>query len=314
VESSVGWTVAISNGNGLMASLLPKETSDQIYQIGPDVIFAGSVRPDGTAELIRGGWVVNGRWPFASACQHADWIYGVCVMTESGRPLVGSTGEALVRGCFLPSRDWQIKNTWRVAGLRGTGSHDIELTDTLVPESHFFDLANGPKHQAGPLYHVHRPFLPLLLAASFVGMAAGALDEILKVANAGHQQLGAPSPMRGSEHFQSEIGRIGTEWKAAHCYLQAQATTLWSKALDGTLKTEPFFTQALQATVWIARACTGIAHACFVLGGGDAVYDSSGLQRRFRDLHVGAQHYMAQGRQYIKVGKLLLESGESLRV
>jgi alkylation response protein AidB-like acyl-CoA dehydrogenase len=311
IESSVGWTVMISAGNGLMASLLRRQTRDQIYQTGPDVIFAGSLRVEGTAEATPDGWLINGRWPFASACQHADWIYGLCIMAEAGKPLLGPSGERLVRGCFLPSRHWQIKNTWQVAGLKATGSHDIELTDVVVPESRFFNPVDEPKQQVRPLYKVPKPYLPLMLASSLVGMAAGALDEIIQLANTGWQPHHAPSPMRNSEHFQAEIGRIGAELKAARCYLQVQAASHWNHALDGTLKLEPFFTHALEAAAWTASRCTGIANVCFALGEGYAVYESSGLHRRLRDVQVGAQHYIAQKRQFIRAGKLLLESGSA---
>jgi alkylation response protein AidB-like acyl-CoA dehydrogenase len=311
IESSVGWTVMISAGNGLMASRLPRETCDRVYRTGPDTIFAGSLRIEGSAEATEDGWLVNGRWPFGSACQNADWIYGLCFMTKGGHPLLAPSGEPLVRGCFLPSRDWQIRNNWQVAGLKATGSHDIELTDAIVPESHFFDLVDEPKHHVGPLYRVPKPFLPLILASSLLGMAAGALDEIIQLASTPWQPHHAPSLMRHSEYFQAEIGRIGTEFKAAQCYLRVQAATHWSHALDGTMKTEPFFTHAVQTATWTARACTGIADACFALGEGYAVYDSSGLHRRLRDLQVGAQHYLTQKRQYIRVGKLLLTLGES---
>jgi alkylation response protein AidB-like acyl-CoA dehydrogenase len=91
--------------------LLPRETYEQVYQNGPDAIIAGSSQPAGTAEAAAGGWRVNGRWPFASGCQHADWMFGACVMTEGGKPLAGEAGPSLVRGFFLPARDWQIEDT-----------------------------------------------------------------------------------------------------------------------------------------------------------------------------------------------------------
>jgi alkylation response protein AidB-like acyl-CoA dehydrogenase len=75
----------IGSGSALFASLLPRETYDRIYERGPDVISAGSSQPVGIAETTADGWRVNGRWPFASGCQHADWIMGFCVVTR-GQP------------------------------------------------------------------------------------------------------------------------------------------------------------------------------------------------------------------------------------
>jgi alkylation response protein AidB-like acyl-CoA dehydrogenase len=140
IDGSVGWIAMIGAGCDIFAPWLPRETYEQVYQNGPDVIIAGSAQPAGTAEAAAGGWRVNGQWPFASGCQHADWMFGLCVITENGKPLPGPAGEGgppLIRGVFLPARDWQIEDTWYVAGLKGTGSHHIVLRDTLVTGDEF---------------------------------------------------------------------------------------------------------------------------------------------------------------------------------
>jgi hypothetical protein len=52
------------------------------------------------------------------------------------RPLPGPAeedGPPMLRGFVLPARDWQIEDTWYVAGLKGTGSHHVTLRETLVP-------------------------------------------------------------------------------------------------------------------------------------------------------------------------------------
>jgi len=46
---SVGWTVAIGSGSDIFAALLPRQTYEQVYRNGPDVILAGSAQPVGTA-------------------------------------------------------------------------------------------------------------------------------------------------------------------------------------------------------------------------------------------------------------------------
>src|SRR5215469_1803104 len=68
IDGSVGWTAMIGGGCDMFASLLPRDTYEQVYENGPDVIIAGTVQPAGRAEAAPGGWWVNGRWPFASGC------------------------------------------------------------------------------------------------------------------------------------------------------------------------------------------------------------------------------------------------------
>jgi indole-3-acetate monooxygenase len=311
IDGSVGWISMIGAAHGIFAPLLPRHAYEQIYQNGPDVIIAGSAQPVGRAAAVAGGWRVNGRWPFASGCQHAEWMFGFCVMTEGGKPLSGPAGEGgppLVQGFFLPAGDWQIEDTWYVAGLKGTGSHHITLRDTVVSAGNFFDLANGVPCLPGPLYQAVLPVLPLMLGAVSVGMAEGALDELVELAKTGRQQLQASVPMRDSETFQGELGRIAAELRAARAFLQVQAGSHWRHALAGTLKDEALHTQATQTAILLATTCVRAADACFALAGSSALYETSPLQRRLRDLHVVAQHYNVQQRHYVNAGKLLLGS------
>src|SRR5262245_33069375 len=135
IDGSVGWTVAIANGGHLFTPLLPRDTYEEVYRTGAAVIVGGWAQPAGTAEAASGGWRVSGRWPFASGCQHADWMLGLCIMSDGGQPFPGEGEVPLVRGFFLPACEWRIDDTWHVSGLKGTGSHHIALDDALNRKS-----------------------------------------------------------------------------------------------------------------------------------------------------------------------------------
>jgi alkylation response protein AidB-like acyl-CoA dehydrogenase len=310
IDGSVGWTVMIGSGNDLLAALLPRATYEQVYQNGPDTFVAGSAQPVGTAEQAAGGWLVNGRWPFATGCQHAEWIYGFCVMKAAGFPLPGSAGTEgppLVRGFFLPARNWHIEDTWHAAGLKGSGSHHISLRDMWVPAANFFDIWSGIPCVAGPLYQAVPQLLPLFHGTISVAIAERALDELVELANTGRRQLRAAAPMRDSEVFQFELGRVAADVRAARAFLQTHAASLWRDALAGTLKDEAHFTQATQTAIWLVTTCVRATDACSMLGGASTLYESSPLQRRMRDLHAAALHAIAHQRHYANAGKLLLE-------
>ena len=308
IDGSVGWIASISSGASMITALLPAQIYDRIYKNGPDVKFAGSLKPGGRAEAMGNSWRLNGRFGFASGCQHADWMYCAFVMSKDGVPLVQPDGQPLVRGCMVPAGDWQIEDTWHVAGLKATGSHDVVIKDLVVADADFADPFAPQVHRPGPLYQAPFPLILLLLPATFVGIATAAVDEIVRVANTGRQQFRAATLMRDSELFQAEVGRIEADLNAARAYLQVQAASHWSHALNGTLKMDPFLTQTTQAAAWIGATCVRIANDCFALGGSNAVYETSALQLRLRDLLVGSQHFVAQKRQYLTSGKLLLET------
>jgi indole-3-acetate monooxygenase len=307
IDGSFGWAAMIGSGASLFASLLPRETYDQIYRDGPDVIFAGSTQPSGTAEAVEGGLRVNGRWPFASGCQHADWILAACVMSKDGQPLPGPIdGVPMTQFVFLPAAYWQIEDTWHSAGLKGTGSHHVGLRDTLVPVANFADPSSGISCLPGPLYSAPLRIIPLLHAPVALGIAEGALDDLAEMAGTGRRQFRAARAMRDSEVLQYELGCAQANFRAARSYLEIQAASHWSHARAGTLRGEAIMTEGTQAAVWITNACLRVAEMCFALGGGSAVYEDSMLPRRLRDLHVAAQHAYVQQRRYIDAGRLLI--------
>jgi alkylation response protein AidB-like acyl-CoA dehydrogenase len=310
IDGSVGWTAAIASGAAIFSALAKRETYDRIYRNGPDVPVCGSSQPAGTAESVAEGWRISGRWPLASGCMHAEWMAGFCIVTTDGGPVIDARGRPRVRGVILPAQDWQIEDSWHSAGLKGSGSHHIVLKDVLVPEASLFDFESGAPCLPGQLYPAVRHLLPLLHAAFSVGMAEGVLDELVELARTGRQQYQASTPMQKSEVFQFELGRIHADVRATQAFLQVQVASHWHHVLAGTLTDEALLIEGTEAAVWIASTCIRIANACFALAGSSAVYETSPLQRRLRDLLVAGQHAVAQQRQYVGAGKLSLMGPE----
>jgi alkylation response protein AidB-like acyl-CoA dehydrogenase len=307
LDGSTGWIAMVGGGGSIFATLQPRETYERIYRNGPDVALCGSAQPAGTARPTAGGFQVSGRWPFASGCKHAEWMAGFCLVTDdNGKPVAGPQGQPQIRGFALPAQDWEIEDTWHAAGLRGTGSDHIMLRDALVPEANFFDVEGGVPCVPGPLYPAVRQLLPMFHTALAIGIAEGAVDELVALANTGRQQFRATAPMRESETFQYELGRIFADFRAAQTFYEAQTAIVWHRALAGTLNDEDLLIESTQAAIWITAACVRVTDACFALAGSSAVYETSPLPRRLRDIHVAAQHAHTQQRQYVAGGKLLL--------
>jgi alkylation response protein AidB-like acyl-CoA dehydrogenase len=306
IEGSVGWIATISAGCSVYASLFSREIYDRIYNNGPDVIFAGVVAPCGTAERVGDHWCISGRWPFASGCQHADWIFASCVIIEDGKPVPGPTeGVPLTRMILLEAPRWRIEDTWRVLGLRGTGSHHIALSRELVPYENVVDVGGVPC-LPGPLYAAPRNFIPLFHNPVSLGIGRGALDDLIAVANLDRTKLRATTSMGSSEIFRYELGRVEADLKAAEALSNSITTMFWDRALAGTPDDPALFIEGRQIAAWIIDACVRVVDSCFKLGGGSSLYETSPLQRRMRDLRAAAQHLIVQQRSYEEAGKRLL--------
>ncbi len=79
IDGSTGWVGAVASGTSLLLPLLTRETYNEVYRDGPDQLCAGAGQPLGIAVAKAGGLRVNGRWPFVSGCEDADWITALCV-------------------------------------------------------------------------------------------------------------------------------------------------------------------------------------------------------------------------------------------
>ncbi|WP_028209145.1 acyl-CoA dehydrogenase family protein [Paraburkholderia nodosa] len=108
---------------------------------------------------------------------------------------------------------------------------------------------------------------------------------------------------------QGELGRIEADVRAARPAMQVQAESHWRHALAASLNDQALYSEGIQTGIWIATICSRAAHACFTLSGGAAMYESSPLQWRLRDLQAAAQHAMVHQRHYAEAGRMLLEPG-----
>jgi indole-3-acetate monooxygenase len=307
LDGSVGWNAMIGHIGALNPFLASPTLCEQIYKDGRDHIIAGSGQPVGTAERVPGGWKVNGVWPFASGCQNAEWIGGTCVMMEGGSPIDASHGPGpMTRFCLMPAEHWEIRDTWHTFGLRGTGSHHVGLTDVFVPDANFLEFPFGASFAPDPIFAKFPRVLVLAHAAVAVGIAEGAIMDLIELAGAGVKQLFMTTPLVETERFKEGLARLDADLMAARALLDAQITSVWRDSDRAPAKELADLAEQLQAAIWVTAACVRVAEGCFELAGSRAVYESSSLQRRVRDLRVAAQHVAVHPRHYVMAGAAVL--------
>jgi indole-3-acetate monooxygenase len=300
-EGSVGWVAMIGIGTQAFATRAPKAIYDRVYAGGPDTILSGAGTPAGRAEQIEGGYLVNGRWPFASGCQSAEWIFSHFVVCKDGAPVM-QAARPLTRFVMLPAERWRIDETWRASGLTGTGSHHVILEDAKVEEADTFDALHGPSTVPGPFESVVTPFISILHAVVAVGIASGAVADLAAMAGGGRRQLFAATDLKDSPIFQHRFGQIGAQLRAARALLEIQVANHWSRAVKGTLDGKADLAESLQSSAWIHATCCDIVSGCYTLGGASVVFNEQPLQRRLRDIHATRQHIFAQERFYASAG------------
>jgi indole-3-acetate monooxygenase len=305
-DASVGWVAMIGLGAQKFCARLPSAVFEQIYPRGSEApLLVGAGIPAGRAEITATGYRVSGRWPFASGCQNAQWIGGLCVVCKDGNPLVSDQGPQTAF-VILPAEQWHIDETWQTVGLAGTGSHDIVLDNAEVPAAFALDLFRGPVVIPGPFGGAVEPFNASFHGAIATGIAAGAIADLVAVACGGRRQLFAAGNLKDSPVFQHELGQLEATLRAARALLKVLSDDHWRRAVAGTLDGKADFAEALQCSAWIHAACADVVSGCYTLGGSSSIMNASSLQRRLRDIHTARQHAFAQERFYATAGRNVL--------
>ncbi len=310
-DGSTGWTVMIGSHTPVLFGFLPRPSFEAIYARGPDVIGAGSLAPKGHAVPVDGGYRVSGQWSFASGCQHADWIIAHAMVVGGGETRLLPNGMPEMVVAVLRATEVEIVETWRVAGMRGTGSHDVRVQDAFCPVERTFRLFGGAPSVDAPIFAI--PPLSVTAihqAAVALGVARAALDEIVELAGGGKRRLFASNRLAESALFQDALGQADVIVRAARALLYADADATWHKAR----RREEFSSLErvrLRATAaHVMRMAIQVVDTAYTAGGGTSIYATSPLQRRLRDIHVQSQHIAVSRDAFGLVGTLL--AGEEL--
>src|SRR5215469_3713842 len=110
-DASAGWCVMIGVDGGYMTAYIDQNEARAMYR-DVDSPTAITFFPPGKAVKRGAGFVVNGRWPFASGCQHPDWIIGNFAIFDGALPRMMPNGFPETRFGFFPADECEILDTW----------------------------------------------------------------------------------------------------------------------------------------------------------------------------------------------------------
>lgn len=304
-DAAAGWCVAVCATAGMLAAYLDEPEARTVFGDAASVtggVFAPMGRAERSGDLYR----VSGHWRFASNVENCDWLMGGCLVIEDGKPVLTPAGGPDIRLVLLPRADAEVIDTWSVSGLRGTGSHDMSVEGIEVPAGRTASLITGSPREAGPLY----AFPPFgLLAASIagvaLGIARGALDDVAELAGVKVPTL-STRKLAERPATQADVARAEASLAAARAGLLAAVEAGWEAAAAGG--EIPLLTRAglRLAATHATEAAAAAVDTAYSLGGGGAIYETSPLQRRFRDVHAATQHMLVGPATWELGGRVML--------
>jgi alkylation response protein AidB-like acyl-CoA dehydrogenase len=286
LDTSVAWLVWNANW-GFLGALLDEAGNGRIWGDGPEPVFANSGIP-GFAEPTEGGYRLSGNWKIVSGIDRADWLAVVGVIMQDGSPRLTDAGTPDVRLFSLRRDQVSIKDTWNVSGMLGSGSNDVVVEDTFVPDELVarFDI---PARIQRPLY---RGFIPTLVfpgcSAVVLGVARAAIEETVTFAVSKRTLTGGT--LAESAHAQAVVARSDAALEAARLLLLSAAAALdtaGENAQPVTLDQRAALRAAMSHAATVSRE---VLVAMYELGSSSSIYRGNPVERLFRDGMVALQH------------------------
>ncbi|AIR90685.1 indole-3-acetate monooxygenase [Pseudomonas cremoricolorata] len=280
-DGSAGWVASFGMSPVYLAAL-PLETITALYNANPDTVFAGGIFPPQPAEVVTGGFRVNGRWKYSSGSMGAD-IVGVGIAPRNGDKL------DLPRLAVLPQRSARIEATWDTVGLLGTGSHDLVVENVVVGEEWTFVRGGKPNLDEPFFRYPSLSFATQVLSVVGLGVARAALDELAGMASGRISVTGAPA-LAERPLAQVDVARAEAALRSARAFFYESIDAAWQHVLAG----DPVPPEAVNllrlSSTHATRVAAEVARSAQMLSGMTGIYNDSPLARCVNDAQVVTQH------------------------
>jgi alkylation response protein AidB-like acyl-CoA dehydrogenase len=302
-DGSAAWCALNSGIAGALHSFLPHHGA--LETGGEDAVVNGVIAPSGRALERDGGYVINGKWSFASNCHQCTWLVPASIVFHGDEMSMTPDGPEIVM-TFLETGEWQIIDTWHSVGLRGTGSHDIEVVDAYVPAHRTIRLPFSAPVTDGALFRF--PLVGLFsigFAACALGIARAAIDDVVDLASS-KTPFGAAAPLASRTTTQLAVCEAIAHVRGARAFLYEETARLWHQVQSDAFVSAEQRAALRLATTHATAASAKAVDLMYTAAGGTAVFTSSPLQRRLRDVHAITQHFFVAPPTYETIGKVVL--------
>jgi 3-hydroxy-9,10-secoandrosta-1,3,5(10)-triene-9,17-dione monooxygenase len=294
---STGWVASVVGIHPWHIAMFDPQAQSDVWSTDPDARASTSYAPTGKVRRMPGGFRLSGRWGFSSGVDHCAWaILGAVVPDDEP----GGLGPEF-RSFLVPRGDFTVDQTsWRVAGLAGTGSKDVQVADAFVPEyrthasTHVYERTDpGRAVNDRPLYRLPWSTLfPYAIASPAIGAATGALDLFVENNRARVSVAGGRTVSAGSD-LHLRLAASLTEVEAARTRLALTWRDFHARVTRGEEIPYVLRTRCRYDAAHALAHCAGAVYRVLEVNGGRTMNADEPFQRLFRDLlamrnHIGA--------------------------
>lgn len=292
---STAWNVGNLASHHWMLGYYDPRAQDELWDVSADVLIATSlIFPNGRGRKVDGGYEVNGRWPLSSGIDSSDWnMLAFMVRETSDGPIVDQ------RFALVHRSEYEIIDTWRAAGLSGTGSNDVAVKDLFVPDYRTitaWDLSGRPHAGSavnpGALFRTPMLALgPYVLAGVMLGCARGAYDLVVGAARKRNATT-TGQPVNASQPIQIKVAEAAARIDNAAVIMRRVCEHAMAVARTGAVPRHEDKVRYRRDAFFSVRMCLEAVDILMGIAGSGGLYTSNAMQRLFRDAHAANAHVM----------------------
>ena len=238
---------------------------------------ADFTRPRGVAVPVEGGFPMGD-------------VFSTMFVLDDG----GSSDERVILNMAVPVRvdGVTVLDNWDTLGMRGTGSHDVELDGVFVPEDKV--LARRPYGVVDPPLQVIISNAFPVIGAVYLGVAEAARDAAVAAV--------AGTPRAQDPTIQRQVGLMDNRLR------------VMSWALDGAIATigddpQPSVENVVAAMAAKREISVGGIEVCDLameVAGGGAFFKTSPIERCYRDIRGAKFHPFTPEQTLVHAGRVVL--------
>jgi len=288
---STGWIYGVIAVHNWQLALFDTQAQDDVWADDNSTLISSSYMPRAKITPAEGGYRISGRWGFSSGVDHCDWLFlgGLLTPPEGGAPDYVTF--------LVPKSDGVVHPVWDTVGLRGTGSHDVEIADAFVPYHRVHHSRDGRESSSpglavntNPIYRL--PFGQIFVRAvstSTIGAMEGAIDAFRAFAS---QRVSSNDMSRTAldPSAQRLIAEATATVDECKLVLRRNLARMMELAVEGKgpeLEERLLFRhQAAETVDRCAALISRMFHSC----GAQGVYRNAPIARTFCDIHTGRTH------------------------
>jgi len=238
----------------------------------------------GSATKVDGGFRITARKVFSSGCLAGDLLMTSAVHED---PEAGPT--VLHFAVPFKAEDVSILDTWKVMGMRGTGSHDVALNEVFVADAAI--SGRRPQGKWHPLFHIISMIAFPMIYSAYLGVAEGARATALTAAR----------KKAGDEAATYLVGEMENAFASARLAVEEMI------AIAETAQPGPETTSRTMIGRTLAgKAAIATVERAMEAAGGAGFYRGMGLERAFRDVQGARYHPLQEKPQLRFTGRLAL--------